>query len=78
MGAAEALKAARAAGMRVGIDGNDLVLEASAIPPRRDRPVVDDEPAGIAQFDGGLPRARLRRGDWGPFNHGNPSMRTLQ
>ena len=33
MSAAEALKAARAAGTRVGIDGNDLVLEASAPPP---------------------------------------------
>jgi hypothetical protein len=30
--AAEALKAARAAGIRVGIDGDDLVLEASAPP----------------------------------------------
>jgi hypothetical protein len=33
MSAAEALKAARAAGTRVGIDGDDLVLEASAPPP---------------------------------------------
>jgi hypothetical protein len=31
--AAEALKAARAAGTRVGIDVDDLVLEASAPPP---------------------------------------------
>jgi hypothetical protein len=33
MSAAEALKAARAAGLRLGIDGDDLVLEASAPPP---------------------------------------------
>jgi hypothetical protein len=32
MSAAEALKAARVAGIRVGIDGDDLVLEAS-VPP---------------------------------------------
>ena len=33
MSAAEALKAARAAGVELGIDGDDLVLEASAPPP---------------------------------------------
>jgi hypothetical protein len=33
MTAAEALKAARATGIRVGIDGDDLVLEAIAPPP---------------------------------------------
>ncbi len=33
MSAAEALKAARAAGVKVGVDGDDLVLEASAPPP---------------------------------------------
>jgi hypothetical protein len=33
MSAAEALKAARAAGIQLGIDGDDLVLEASAPPP---------------------------------------------
>jgi len=33
MSAAEALKQARAAGIRLGIDGDDLVLEASAPPP---------------------------------------------
>jgi len=38
MSAAEALKAARAAGIRLEIDGDDLVLEASAPPP----PVVLD------------------------------------
>jgi len=32
MSAAEALKAARAAGIELGIDGADLVLEASAPP----------------------------------------------
>ena len=38
MSAAEALKAARAAGIRLEIDGDDLLLEASAPPP----PVVLD------------------------------------
>ena len=33
MSAAEALKAARAVGIRVGVDGEELVLEASAPPP---------------------------------------------
>lgn len=33
MSAAEALKAAREAGLRLGIDGYDLTLEASAAPP---------------------------------------------
>jgi hypothetical protein len=33
MSAAEALKAARAAGVSVGIDGDDLALEASTPPP---------------------------------------------
>ena len=33
MSAVEALKAARAAGIQLGIDGDDLVLEASAPPP---------------------------------------------
>ena len=33
MSAAEALKAARAAGIELGIDGDDLVLEATAPPP---------------------------------------------
>jgi hypothetical protein len=33
MSAAQALKAARAAGIRLGIDGKDLTLEADAAPP---------------------------------------------
>jgi hypothetical protein len=33
MSAAQALKAARAAGVRLGIDGKDLTLEADAAPP---------------------------------------------
>jgi hypothetical protein len=33
MSAAQALKEARAAGVRLGIEGDDLVLEASAPPP---------------------------------------------
>jgi hypothetical protein len=79
----EALKAARAAGLGLHVDGLDLVLEASAPPPaavldllsryRADvvallRPGDDgwsaedwrayyDERAGIAELDGGLPRA---------------------
>ena len=82
MSAAEALKRARAAGIRLGIDGDALALEASAPPPaevldllarhKADivtllRPGIDgwsgedwreffDERAGIAEFDGGLPR----------------------
>ncbi len=83
MSAAEALKAARdAAGIRIGIDGDALVLEADAAPPpavldllsRHKAGVVAllrtaddgwsgedwraffDERAGIAEFDGGLPR----------------------
>jgi len=82
--AVEALKAARAAGIRFVIDGeDDLVLEASGPPPAAIldlvshhmdgivallRPAKDswsvedwqgfyDERAGIAEFDGGLPRA---------------------
>ena len=84
MSAAEALKAARAAGIELGIDGNDLVLEASAPPSTAVldllsrhkagiaallRPGGDgwaaanwqvffDERAGIAEFDGYLPRAQ--------------------
>ncbi len=83
MSAAQALKAARAIGIRLGIDGDTLTLEADAPPPtalldllsRHEagvvallRPAHDgwsakdwlaffDERAGIAEFDGGLPRA---------------------
>jgi hypothetical protein len=81
MSAVEALKAARAAGVRLRVDGDDLVLKGSASPPLLDllkrykaeimallRPAGDgwsaedwrvfyDERAGIAEFDGGLPRA---------------------
>lgn len=82
MSAAEALKAAREAGIGLHVDGDGLVLEASAPPPaavldllsrhkagmiallRRDRDgwsaedwlAFFDERAGIAEFDGGLPR----------------------
>jgi hypothetical protein len=42
MSAAEALKAARAAGIKLAIDGDDLVLEASASPP----PAVIDRLTG--------------------------------
>jgi hypothetical protein len=83
MSAVEALKVARAAGIRLRIDGDDLLLEAAVPPPA---PVLDylsrykadvvrtlrsaedgwsaedwqiffDERAGIAEFDGGLPRS---------------------
>jgi len=83
MSAAEALRAARAAGIHLGIDSDDLVLEASLPPPAavldalsrhkaeivellepgrdgwstEDWQVFFDERAGIAEFDGGLPRA---------------------
>lgn len=70
MSAAEALRAARAAGIGVRIDGDDLVLEASAPPSpavlgilsRHKAGVVTllrsaDGRAGIGEFDGGLPRA---------------------
>jgi hypothetical protein len=39
MSAAEALRAARTAGIRVTVDGDDLVLEARAPPPRS---ILDD------------------------------------
>lgn len=82
---AEALKAAHAAGIRVGIDGDALTLEAATAPPRAVldllsrhkagiialRPAnngwaaIDwlaffDERAGIAEFDGGLPRQKAK------------------
>ena len=83
MSAIEALKAARAAGIEVSLDGDELVLEATAPPPTgvldllsshkpdilallrdardgwsaEDWRVFFDERAGIAEFDGSLPRA---------------------
>lgn len=82
MSAVHALKLARAAGIRIGIDGDALTLDAEAAPPPAVldllahhkvqviallRPGGDgwsgedwraffDERAGIAEFDGGLPR----------------------
>jgi hypothetical protein len=82
MSVAGALKAARAVGIEVGIDGDDLVLKASAAPPSavldllsrhkaaivallrpandgwsaEDWQVFFEERAGIAEFDGDLPR----------------------
>jgi hypothetical protein len=84
MSAAEALHAARATGVSIMVDGNDLVLTAPSEPPAavlgllsqhkaaivsllrrmsRDWSAEDcqaffDERAGIAEFDGGLPRAQ--------------------
>ena len=82
MSAVHALKLARAAGVRIGIDGDALTLDADAAPPpavldllaRHKAQVIAllrpggdgwsgedwraffDERAGIAEFDGGLPR----------------------
>ncbi len=102
MSAVVALTQARAAGIQVGIDGEALVLEASAPPPagvldllarhKADiltllRPGDDgwsgedwreffDERAGIAEFDGGLPRdqaeARAFSCCVGEWLHRNP------
>jgi hypothetical protein len=102
MSAAEALKQARAAGIRVEINGYDLVLEASAPPPGEvldllarykadiltlldpgsvgwsgeDSREVFEERAGIAEFDGGLPRdqaeARAFSCCVGEWLHRNP------
>jgi hypothetical protein len=83
MSAVEALRAARAAGVAVVVDGNDLELKAASAPPvavlhelsrhkaeivallrpgqdgwsATDWQVFFDERAGIAEFDGELPRA---------------------
>jgi hypothetical protein len=82
MSAVHALKLARSAGIRIGIDGDALTLDANTAPPSdvlellvlhkaqviallrtgRDGWSGDDwrtffdERAGIAEFDGGLPR----------------------
>ena len=82
MTAVEALRMARAAGVEIELDGDDLVLEASSPPPETvldalsrnkagivallrpggdgwsadDWQVSFDERAGIAEFDGFLPR----------------------
>jgi hypothetical protein len=82
MSAVQALRAARDAGVRIGVDGNDLTLDAAAAPPAalldllsrhkaeviallrankdgwssEDWQAFFDERAGIAEFDGGLPR----------------------
>ena len=47
MSAADALKAARAAGIEVGVDGDDLVLEASAPPPAAVLDLLSRHKAGI-------------------------------
>ena len=82
MSAVEALKAARAAGIELALDGDDLTLSAASAPPAavldalsrhkaevvallrpgrdgwsvEDWQVYFDERAGVAEFDGGLPR----------------------
>ncbi len=80
MRAAEALRAARDAGIGLHVDGVDLVLEAIAPPPAAvldllthhkvesiillqpgdDGWSADDRRAGIAEFDGGLPRPEAK------------------
>jgi hypothetical protein len=83
MSAAAALKAVRAAGIEIVLDGDDLALSAASAPPAamldelaqhkagivallrtghdgwsgEDWLALFDERAGIAEFDGGLPRA---------------------
>jgi hypothetical protein len=47
MNAAEALEVARAAGIRFGIDGDDLMLEASAPPPSALLDLLSRHKAGI-------------------------------
>ena len=47
MSAVEALKTARAAGIQLGIDGDDLVLEASAPPPPAVIDLLSRHKAGI-------------------------------
>lgn len=47
MSAAEALKAARAAGVRLGIDGNALTLEAATVPPPTVLDLLARHKAGI-------------------------------
>ena len=47
MSAAEALEAARAAGIELGIDGDDLVLQASAPPPPAVLDLLSRHKAGI-------------------------------
>ena len=47
LSAAEALKAARAAGIRLRIDGDDLVLEASAPPPPAVLDLLSSNKSGI-------------------------------
>jgi len=77
MSAVDALRAARAAGVELAIDGDDVALKAASAPPAavldalsrhkaqivallrsaEDWQVFYDERAGIAEFDGGLPRS---------------------
>jgi hypothetical protein len=66
MSPTEALKAARAAGIRLEVDGDDLVLEASAPPPPAMLDLLSRNKAGIVTL--------LRRGgdswsveDWRTF-----------
>jgi len=50
MSAAEALNAAYAAGISVGVDGNDLVLAAPAEPPREVIDLLSRNKAGIVKL----------------------------
>ena len=48
MTAAEALRTARAAGVEIALDGDDLVLEASSLPPEPVLDALSKNKAGIA------------------------------
>ena len=71
MNAAEALQAARAAGIQVEIDGADLLLKASAPPP----PAVLD---GLSQYKARIlallrpAKAGWVADDWRSFFHERP------
>lgn len=57
MTAVEALRAARAAGVAIALDGDDLVLEASSLPPEPILDALSRNKVGIVNF--------LRPGDDG-------------
>ena len=63
MSALAALEAARAAGVRLKVEGNDLVLEASAAPPSAVLDLLSRNKAGIAtNYDRALVGGRPRTG----------------
>jgi hypothetical protein len=58
MSAAKALKAARAAGVNLGIDGDDLVLEAAAPPPPAVIDLLSRHKAEVSRFKRSAARPR--------------------